>query len=97
MKIPKSIASTPLTRADCVALEDFLCSGFPGVAETVGTALGEFISFLHEWSRSNPDGIFDAFDKNMQGKKAAAELYYDRLVATLQTSDKYDNAIAVGP
>ena len=80
--------------ADVVTLEDFLSSGdasSPGVAESIGTALGEFISFLHEWSRSNPDGILDAFDKNMQGKKATAEFkYYDRLVTTLQRSDKDD-------
>ena len=60
---------------DVVTLVDFLCSGdasAPGVAESIGTALGEFVLLLHEWSRSNPDGVLDAFDKNIQGKMATA-------------------------
>ncbi|KAF9222813.1 hypothetical protein BS17DRAFT_734970 [Gyrodon lividus] len=77
---------------DVVTLRELLCSGSvcPTLAETIGTAIGDYIARVHEWSRSNPDGILDIFDKCLHAKKIIAELNYDRLVATLQCSDKDD-------
>jgi hypothetical protein len=41
-------------------------------------------------SRSNPDGVFDTFGKNLHAKKMIADLSYNRLVTTLLRSDKDD-------
>jgi 5-methylthioribose kinase len=79
--------------ADVVTLREWLCSGSAcstGLAETIGTAVGDFIALVHEWSRSNPDGILDIFDKCSHAKNIIADLNYNRLVATLQCSDKDD-------
>lgn len=79
--------------SDAVGLEEFLCSdsaASPRIAEAIGTALGEFIGSMHEWSRTNPDDVLDVFDKNVAAKEASADYYYDRIVATLQKSDKDD-------
>ena len=79
--------------ADAVTIRELLCSGgacSTSLAETIGTAVGDFIALLHEWSRSNPDGILDIFDKCLHAKKMAAEINYNRLVATLQCSDRDD-------
>ena len=76
-----------------VTLTEFLSSGGGsslGVAETIGTAVGEFIGLVHEWSRSNPDGILDTFEKGFQTKEMIADLSYNRLVTTLLRSDKDD-------
>jgi hypothetical protein len=84
---------------DAVNLHELLCSGkasAPGLAETIGTALGEFIAFMHEWSRSNPDNILDYFKKNTQAEKAVTEFGHDRLVATLLNSDKDDLPLVSG-
>ena len=48
--------------ADVITLRELLCSGSAcsaTLAETIGTAVGDFIALAHEWSRSNPDGILD--------------------------------------
>jgi hypothetical protein len=79
--------------AGTVTLKQFLCSDSApstGLAETIGTAVGDFIALVHNWSRSNPDGILDIFDKNLDANKVMADLNYDRLVKTLQRSDKDD-------
>ena len=52
-----------------------------GPAETIGTAVDEFIALVHEWSRSNPDGMFDIFDESLHAKKILAALNYDRLLS----------------
>jgi hypothetical protein len=78
---------------DSVTLTEFLSSGegsSVGVAETIGTAVGEFIGLVHEWSRSNPDGILDTFERSLHAKKIIADLSYNRLVTTLLRSDKDD-------
>ena len=78
---------------DVVTLTEFLKSGggtSVGVAETIGSAVGEFIALLHEWSRSNPDGVLDAFEKSLHAKKVIADMSYNRLVTTLLRSDKDD-------
>ncbi|KAI9456934.1 kinase-like domain-containing protein [Boletus coccyginus] len=79
--------------ADVVTIRELLCSDGASsisIAETIGTAVGDFVALVHEWSRSNPDGILDIFDKCLQAKKMMAELNYTRLVATLQCSDRDD-------
>jgi len=79
--------------ADAVTLRTFLDSDralSTGLAESIGTAIGEFIALVHDWSRSNPEGILDIFDKNLDANKVMADLNYDRLVTTLQRSDKDD-------
>lgn len=71
---------------DAVTLKDFLRSGEaspPGLAQTIGTSLGEFIAAMHEWSKSNPDGILDVFDKSVQAKKLSGWATYGRLLPTL--------------
>ena len=77
---------------DVVTLREFLSSTSPsvGLAKTIGTAVGEFIASIHEWSRGNPEGILDTFDKNMHTKKLLSDLAYDRVLSTLQRSDKDD-------
>jgi len=78
---------------DVVTLREFLCSGggsSVGVAETIGTAVGQFVALVHEWSRSNPDGILDTFEKSLDAKRMIADLNYNRLVTTLLGSDKDD-------
>ena len=48
--------------ADVITIRELLCSGSAcstTLAETIGTAVGDFIALAHEWSRSNPDGILD--------------------------------------
>src|ERR1700722_20044305 len=74
---------------EATSLEDFLSgdTSSPQVAETIGTALGEFILSVHEWSRNNPIGVLDTFDKNSLAKMTTAEFYYNHLVTTLQGSD----------
>lgn len=83
---------------DFLNLKEFLCSGnaSPNLAKIIGTALGEFIASVHEWSRNNPDGILDVFHTNSLAKNAAIELNYDRLVATLRQTDKYDLPLLAG-
>lgn len=79
--------------ADLVTLTEFLSSGegsCMGAAETIGTTVGEFIGLVHEWSRGNPDGILDTFEKSLQAKKMIADMSYNRLVTTLLRSDKDD-------
>ena len=77
--------------ADVITLREFLCSASStDLAETIGAAIGEFIALVHEWSRSNPDGILDVFEKSLHARKMMAYLNYDRLVATLQRTDKDD-------
>lgn len=79
--------------ADAITLREFLCSASAcstGLIETIGTAVGDFIALVHEWSKSNPDGILDIFDKCLHAKKMIADLNYNRVVATLQCSDKDD-------
>jgi 5-methylthioribose kinase len=80
--------------ADVVTLTEFLSSGegsSVGVAETIGTAVGEFIGLVvHEWSRSNLDGILDTFEKSLHAKNMIADMSYNRLVTTLLRSDKDD-------
>ena len=75
---------------DSVTLTDFLSSGAisPGVAEAIGTAVGEFIGLVHEWSRSNPGCILDSFERNFRVKRTIADLSYNRIVTTLLRSDK---------
>ena len=78
---------------DVVTLTEFLCSGGAssvGVAETIGTAVGEFIALLHEWSRSNPDGVLDTFEKSSHAKEIIADFSYNRLVTTLLHTNKDD-------
>jgi hypothetical protein len=84
---------------DVVTLREFLCSdgaSAADLAQTIGTAVGEFIAFVHEWSRSNPDNILDVFDKNLHAKRMIADLSYDRLVTTLQRTDKDDLPLLSG-
>ena len=79
--------------ADAITLREFLCSASAcstGLIETIGAAVGDFIALVHEWSKSNPDGILDIFDKCLHAKKMIADLNYNRVVATLQCSDKDD-------
>ena len=79
--------------SDVVTLTEFLYSAGGSsecVAETIGTAVGEFIALLHEWSRSNPDGILDTFEQSSHAKKIIADLSYNRVVTTLLRSDKDD-------
>ena len=76
-----------------VTLTEFLSSGAGssvGVAESIGTAVGEFIALLHEWSRDNPDGVLDAFEKSLHAKNMLADMSYNRVVTTLLRSDKDD-------
>ena len=78
---------------DVVTLTDFLSSGASssvGVARTIGTEIGEFIALVHEWSRGNPDGVLDTFEKSLHAKKMFADMTYNRLVTTLLLSDKDD-------
>jgi hypothetical protein len=78
---------------DVITLTEFLNSGggsSVGVAETIGTTVGEFIALLHEWSRSNPDGVIDSFGMGLNAKKIIADLSYNRVVPTLLGSDKDD-------
>jgi len=60
------------------------------LAEAIGTAIGRFIALVHEWSRSNPDGILDVFSKSIHAKKTIASLNYERLVPTLERTDEDD-------
>ena len=101
VKVPKihhfDVYNNIIIMEDCgtgaITLSEFLCSGSAssvGLAENIGTAVGEFIAFVHEWSRANPDGILDIFDKSLHAKKMIADLNYDRLLTTLQGSDKDD-------
>jgi len=101
VKVPKihhvDLSNNLIIMEDCgtdvVTLREFLCSGrgsSMGLAETIGTSVGEFIALVHEWSRSNPGGILDIFDKALHAKKIIANLNYERLVSTLQRSDKDD-------
>ena len=58
--------------ADVITLRELLCSGSAcstTLAETIGTAVGDFIALVHERSRRNPDGILDTFDKCLHAKK----------------------------
>lgn len=85
--------------AGAVTLTEFLCSGsasFTDIAETIGTAVGKFIAIVHEWSKNNPDGILDLFDTSLHAKAMTAYLNYDRLVATLQCTDKDDLPLLSG-
>lgn len=85
--------------SDVITLKEFLASGgasSTSVAETIGTAVGEFIATVHEWSRSNPDGILDVFDKSIHAKKIISDLNYNRLVSTLQCLDKDDLPLLSG-
>ena len=78
---------------DVITLREFLCSGKVSslkTAENIGAAVGQFIALVHEWSKSNPDGILDTFENSLHAKRTAADLSYDRLVATLQHCDKDD-------
>ena len=78
---------------DVVTLREFLSSATVSsvaLANSIGTAVGEFIALIHEWSRGNPDGILDTFDKSVHAKKLLADLAYDRVLSTLQRSDKDD-------
>ena len=79
--------------ADVITLREFLSSGSTSsmdLAETIGTAIGRFIGLVHEWSRSNPDGILDVFAKSLHAKKTIASLNYERLVPTLERTDEDD-------
>ena len=71
---------------DAITLKEFLRSGRaspPDLAQTIGTSLGEFIGGMHEWSKINPDGILDFFDKSAQGKQLSGWVTYGRLLPTL--------------
>ena len=62
---------------DIITLRKLLCSGKVSsqkLAENIGAAVGQCIALVHEWSKTNPDGL----------------LNYDRRVATLQHCDKDD-------
>ena len=79
--------------ADVITLREFLKSSSASsvdLGETIGTAIGKFIALVHEWSRSNPDGILDVFAKSLHAKKAIASLNYERLVPTLERTDEDD-------
>jgi len=86
---------------DIVTLKDFLLLGkasSPGLAETIGRSLGEFIASMHEWSKSNPDGILDFFNGNEQARKLSAWVTYGRLIDTLkQTGDHVPPALSDPP
>lgn len=78
---------------DVVTLREFLSAGSASsmdLAETIGAAIGRFIALVHEWSRSNPDGILDVFEKSLHAKKTIASLNYERLVPTLLRTDEDD-------
>ena len=71
---------------DAVTLKDFLRSGKaspPGLAQTIGRSLGEFIAAVHEWSKTNPNGLLDVFDTSVRPGKLSGWLYYGRLLSTL--------------
>ena len=79
--------------ADVITLREFLKSSSASsvdLGETIGTAIGKFIALVHEWSRSNPDGILDVFAKSLHAKKTIASLNYERLVPTLERTDEDD-------
>jgi len=70
--------------ADTISLREFMessDSSFPALAETIGTAAGKFIASVHEWSRSNPDGVLDRFEKNDRGRAAAAQFNHKAIDA----------------
>ncbi|KAF9526536.1 kinase-like domain-containing protein [Crepidotus variabilis] len=76
---------------DVMTLKDLISSGSissTSVAETIGSAVGEFIATLHEWSRNNPDGILDAFDECPHTKRMFANVTYDHIVSTLHGVDE---------
>ena len=75
--------------ADSVSLRKFLHSGYasPGVAETIGKAVGEFIASMHEWSRANPDGVLDVFDNSLHAKKMATYTNCDLMLTSLPHLD----------
>ncbi|RXW19490.1 hypothetical protein EST38_g6355 [Candolleomyces aberdarensis] len=82
---------------DVVTLTEYLSSRgdavSPETARDIGVTLGEFLASMHDWSRSNPDGILDLFDENTQAKDVGAEFYYDRVAPTLDGSDKSSNGL----
>lgn len=82
---------------DVITLTEYLSSCgdavSPESARAIGVALGEFLASIHNWSRSNPDGILDLFDENTQAKDVGAEFYYDRVAPTLDGSDKSSNEL----
>lgn len=84
---------------DVVNLRQFLTLANPistNLAETIGSAIGLFVGHVHNWSRSNPGGILDLFGKNYHAKKTMADLNYDRLLSTLQGTDKDELPILDG-
>ncbi|KAF9526100.1 kinase-like domain-containing protein [Crepidotus variabilis] len=76
--------------SDVATLKELIISGSLSstAAETIGSAVGEFIATLHEWSRSNPDGILDVFDECPHTRKMVASGAYDHVVSTLQGTDE---------
>ncbi|KAG5643867.1 hypothetical protein DXG03_009551 [Asterophora parasitica] len=79
--------------ADTLTLKDFLSRGAastskaPGLAATIGAALGHFLGKMHTWSRANPSGILEKFAKNTQAVQLSAWATYGRLVSTLKPNE----------
>jgi hypothetical protein len=70
-----------------VTLKEFLRSGqgsAPGLAESIGTSLGEFIASMHQWGKKNPDGILDVFATSTYAKEISVFTTYGRLMDTLE-------------
>jgi hypothetical protein len=78
--------------SDCITLDRFLYLGgpiAPGMAETIGSALGKFSASMHQWSRGNPGGILDAFRANTTTREMNARETYTRMIHTLQYTGEH--------
>ena len=70
---------------DVLTLKEFLREGkaSPDLADEIGTAIGQFIGSLHDWSRKNPHGVLDIFRRNEQAMTMSAWVTYGCLVSVL--------------
>ncbi|KAG6851387.1 hypothetical protein H0H93_005785 [Arthromyces matolae] len=77
--------------AETLTLKDFMlqigADASVSLAATVGSSLGNFIGAMHQWSRSNPDGILDFFLQNKQALQLSPWATYGRLVQTLKPGE----------
>ena len=84
---------------DVITLRKLLCSGKVSsqkLAENIGAAVGQCIALVHEWRKTNPDGLLDTFGNSLHARRTTADLNYDRRVATLQHCDKDDLPLLSG-
>jgi hypothetical protein len=86
--------------SDSVPLREFLRSGKasqPGMAEKIGTSLGEFIASMHEWSRGNPDDILHAFNACTHSKESAVTWNCRAVLDTLKQNGENIPPVLLDP